>query len=186
MHDLAHLISVLIGVEILLIVVRVLLSWFPDIDPYNPLVRLLRAAVDPVLAIFRPILPAFSGIDVSPILAIVVLDQVRNVLDAYAAGVGLTAAYVVVTIVGEVLTDVIVVFVVVLALRVIVSLLGADPFHPLVRLVREVSRPVVQPLTGWLPRTRSVDLPGVIALAALIVVYFLVRNLFDTLRLHTL
>ena len=186
MHDLARLISSLIWVEVILIIVRVLLSWFPDIDPYNPLVRGLRAVVDPVLAPFRRILPSFSGIDLSPILAIVVLDQARHVLDEYAAGIGLTASYVVLTIVGQVITDIIVVFIIVVALRLLVSFLSADPFHPLVRLVRDVSAPVVRPFATITPRARGVDLPAIFALVVLVVAFILASDLFDTLRRHVL
>lgn len=186
MRDIAHLISVLLWVEILLIIVRVLLSWFPDIDRDNPAVRFLRAVVDPVLLPFRRILPTFSGIDVSPILAIVVLDQARRVLDEYAAGFALTAGYVIVTIIGEVVTDVIVVFIIVLVLRLVVSLLGADPFHPLVRTVRDVSQPIVRPFSAILPRSRSIDVPAIVALVVLVAAYIAVGALFDTLRQHTL
>ncbi|MFW5692435.1 MAG: YggT family protein [Chloroflexota bacterium] len=51
---------------------RVLISWFPNIDPYNPLVRLLYDVTEPVLQPVRELLrrqfPEMGMIDFSPIV----------------------------------------------------------------------------------------------------------------------
>jgi YggT family protein len=180
-HDIAHLVSVIVGIEVILILVRVLLSWFPGIDPWNPLVRALRSVVDPVLYPFRQLLPSFSGIDLSPILAIVVLDQVRNALDLYAANLGISATYFVVDVFRALVLDIILVFIVITALRVIISMFHADPFHPMVRLVRDVSSPVVRPFASVLPRSRAIDVPALLALAVFIVAYIVAADIFDAL-----
>lgn len=66
-----------------LIIIRVLLSWFRH-DPYHPVMRFIYEITEPVLAPFRRLLPARSGmpIDFSPFIAILVLQLVeRLVLD---------------------------------------------------------------------------------------------------------
>ena len=78
--DVASYVNSLFIVFIILIFIRVLLSWVPRI-PYN---RILRATVDfihqvtdPYLNMFRRILPPVGGgaisLDLSPIVAIFVL-----------------------------------------------------------------------------------------------------------------
>ncbi len=78
--DVASYVNSLFIVFIILIFIRVLLSWVPRI-PYN---RILRATVDfihqvtdPYLNMFRRILPPVGGgaiaLDLSPIVAIIVL-----------------------------------------------------------------------------------------------------------------
>jgi YggT family protein len=61
-----------------IIVARAILSWVNP-DPYNPIVRFLYGATEPVLLTIRRRLPInFGGIDFSPmivILAIVFLDN---------------------------------------------------------------------------------------------------------------
>src|SRR5258708_27396952 len=86
MSAILQLISRVISIEVLLILARVLLSYFPSIDPWSTPVRLLAAVVDPVLRPFRHVLPAFSGMDFSPILAIVVLEETARILDLAARG----------------------------------------------------------------------------------------------------
>ena len=61
------------------IIIRVLLSWV-RIDPYHPVIRLLDQITEPILAPLRNILPTAGGLDFSPIVAIVLLELVRQLL----------------------------------------------------------------------------------------------------------
>lgn len=63
----------------LAILARVLLSWV-QVDPYNPLVQLLYQITEPILEPFRRFIPPIGMIDVSPIVAIVVLQIVQSVI----------------------------------------------------------------------------------------------------------
>lgn len=57
-----------------LILIRVLLSWFPNIDWYSAPFSFLSQLTDPYLNLFRSIIPPLGGIDFSPMLAIFVLQ----------------------------------------------------------------------------------------------------------------
>lgn len=183
-RDLAGFISTLITIEVILIIIRVALSWFPEIDPWNPAVRALRAVVDPVLYPFRRMMPTFSGIDLSPILAIVVLDQVRQGLDDYRANLGISATRILGDIVATLILDIIIVFIIIMLLRVIISMFHADPFHPLVRMVRDISAPLVRPFASALPRSRAIDTPAVLALGVFLIMYFVVRAILSEVVKH--
>ena len=85
--DIADYVEALFLVYLILIFARILLSWIPRL-PYN---RYLRAVVDfvhqvsdPYLNLFRRFLPPVGGrgfaLDLSPILAIVVLLIARTVV----------------------------------------------------------------------------------------------------------
>ncbi|MFC1751998.1 YggT family protein [Thermoproteota archaeon] len=65
----------------LLIIIRVILSWIPH-DPNNRLIQILYEITDPVLRPFQQLLPPSrtSGLDVSPILAIIAIGIVRKVI----------------------------------------------------------------------------------------------------------
>lgn len=64
------------------IFIRALLSWF-NLDPYNPLIQALNSITEPVLEPFRRIIPRISGIDFSPLVAMIVLGIVSNVLQQF-------------------------------------------------------------------------------------------------------
>jgi YggT family protein len=53
---------------VILIFIRAILSWFPNIDPRNPLVDLLYQVTEPILSPIRSLMPRMM-IDFSPMIA---------------------------------------------------------------------------------------------------------------------
>ena len=61
------------------IVVRVISSWLP-ISPYSPWVRWSYQLSEPVLAPFRRVIPNLGGLDISPIIAFILLNVLEGLL----------------------------------------------------------------------------------------------------------
>jgi len=70
----------------LILTVRILLSWFPNINWYDPPFSILSQLTDPYLNLFRSIIPPLGGIDLSPIIAFVVLQIVSQLLVSALSG----------------------------------------------------------------------------------------------------
>ncbi len=64
----------------LILIVRVLLSWFPNIDWSNPVLSTVSSITDPYLNAFRGIIPPLGGIDLSAILAFISLTLLQELL----------------------------------------------------------------------------------------------------------
>lgn len=79
---LVQLTSTLLTAYMWVVIISALLSWVNP-DPYNPVVRFLRNATEPVYARIRRTLPfvVMGGFDLSPILVIVVLQIAGSLLD---------------------------------------------------------------------------------------------------------
>jgi YggT family protein len=85
--DIADFVQALFLVYIVLIFVRVLLSWIPRI-PYHPVLRavldFVHQTTDPYLNLFRRILPPVGAggmaIDLSPIVAVIVLLLLQGIV----------------------------------------------------------------------------------------------------------
>ena len=60
------------------IFIRVLLSWFP-IDPRNPLVTILYDVTEPILEPLRRVIPRLGMIDLSPMVAILIIQVIGRV-----------------------------------------------------------------------------------------------------------
>ncbi|MBD2559635.1 YggT family protein [Nostoc sp. UIC 10607] len=65
-----------------LLLIRVLLTWFPTINWYDQPFAALSQITDPYLNLFRRIIPPLGGIDFSPMLAIILLQIVGGGLQA--------------------------------------------------------------------------------------------------------
>ncbi|GAB4139724.1 MAG: YggT family protein [Cyanobacteria bacterium J069] len=63
-----------------LLIIRVLLTWFPSINWYNQPFSALSQITDPYLNLFRRIIPPLGGFDLSPILAIFLLQFLGDFL----------------------------------------------------------------------------------------------------------
>eukprot|EP00793_Prasinoderma_coloniale_P005656 PRCOL_00004130-RA len=75
------LIASFIKLYLLLLFVRVLLSWFPNVDWMGQPWLTLRQVTDPYLNVFRNLIPPLMGqIDFTPILGFLVLQFVAQVL----------------------------------------------------------------------------------------------------------
>lgn len=68
----AKLLEIAITVYIWVVIIRALISWF-NVDPYNPIVQVLRNITDPVLRRIRQFVPVTAGLDLSPIVLIFIL-----------------------------------------------------------------------------------------------------------------
>jgi YggT family protein len=91
--DVADYVAALFLVYIILILIRVLMSWIPRM-PYNPALRavldFITETTDPYLNLFRRIIPPIGGggfgLDLSPMIGVIVLLILRGLVVALIAG----------------------------------------------------------------------------------------------------
>lgn len=74
-----RVIIALIDLFTLLVFVAVITSWI-RLSEDNPIRKLLRIAVEPVLEPVRRLLPSFGGLDFTPMLVIFVLQGAKRSL----------------------------------------------------------------------------------------------------------
>ena len=69
-----------INIYLILIFIRILLSWFQTAEWAYQAMAFLSPITDPYLNIFRSFIPPLGGLDISPILAILVLSFVGQAI----------------------------------------------------------------------------------------------------------
>jgi len=70
---LATVINMVLELYMWIVIISALISWVNP-DPYNPIVRFLRSATEPVLSRVRRYVPAVAGgMDFSPIIVILAI-----------------------------------------------------------------------------------------------------------------
>jgi len=70
-----------LSIYLLVLLVRVLLSWFPNLDWSNPLLAGVSAITDPYLNAFRGLIPPIGGLDLSALLAFLALQLAQSLLN---------------------------------------------------------------------------------------------------------
>lgn len=74
------LLNLALSVYSFILLARVLMTWFPNVDPYHPVVRFLYQATEPVLAPVRQLLPPMAGFDFSPVIVLVAISLIRTLI----------------------------------------------------------------------------------------------------------
>ncbi len=78
LRAIAEVVDILLSVYIWLIVGRAILSWVNP-DPYNPIVKFLYSATEPVLGFARRYIPSLGGsIDLSPIVVLLLIVFIKR------------------------------------------------------------------------------------------------------------
>jgi YggT family protein len=91
LNTVIRIVSLVFQIYEFLILIRVLLSWI-NVNPYrpvidHPIVRLLYRITDPVLVPLQRLIPPIGGaIDISPIIALILLEIIRRILISILVG----------------------------------------------------------------------------------------------------
>ncbi len=75
----AKLINFVLSAYIWIVIGRAVISWVNP-DPYNPIVKFLRQATDPLLMRIRRFVPIMGGLDLSPMLLILIIIFLQSFL----------------------------------------------------------------------------------------------------------
>jgi YggT family protein len=68
----AKIIDIILSLYMYVVIGRAIISWVNP-DPYNPIVRFLYQATEPVLSRVRRFIPYLGGIDLSPLIVILII-----------------------------------------------------------------------------------------------------------------
>ncbi len=85
MNQLATLLALILNIITFSIFFRALASWFP-IDREGPIVRALDAITEPVLEPLRRVVPTIGMIDITPMVAMILLQVIASALTRGIAG----------------------------------------------------------------------------------------------------
>jgi YggT family protein len=69
-----------IEIYTVILIIRILLTWFPTVNWSSQPFAVLSQLTDPYLSLFRSLLPPLGGFDLSPMLAIFLLQIVGGLI----------------------------------------------------------------------------------------------------------
>jgi YggT family protein len=172
-------VSVLLEIYALCILAWAVMSFFPEAYA-TPVGHLLEALVMPVIRPLRRVLPTIAGLDFSPLLALVLIFAVAELLNDLASSDFTNPLAIVFNVVFEFISAVALVIVVLLLIRVLISALHLDPWHPFVYSIKRITDRLVAPIESG--AKVQAEMAAAIGLVIAVVVYIaLAQVLFPTL-----
>ena len=82
-----YFVDALFTILIFAIIARALISWFP-IRPDSPVIVLLDEITEPIMRPLRQIVPRLGMLDITPIVAILLLQMLQSLLNAALLSAG--------------------------------------------------------------------------------------------------
>ena len=75
----AQLLALLFNIFLFAIIIRAILSWVSPVS-YNAVTSLLHSLTDPMLSVVQRVVPPISGVDLSPLVALIGLQLMKMVV----------------------------------------------------------------------------------------------------------
>jgi YggT family protein len=72
--------GVALGLYILLFIVRIVLTWYPQVEANKFPFNVAIVPTEPALALTRKIIPPIGGVDITPIIWVGIISLLREVL----------------------------------------------------------------------------------------------------------
>ena len=177
------LVSSLGGLYLFAILLRFLLQ-VAKADFYNPVSRAVVKVTDPVVRIFRPIVPGYKGLDFSSLLIAVIIQFALIYTLIYlneeyrmpAIGSLITWA------VGGVILFIINIYYFAIIAAIVMSFImmfsGTVNPHPILRLIWQLTDPVMTPVRKILPSMGGLDFSPIIIFIGIQILSGILRQTF--------
>ena len=154
------------GALIALIVLRVLLQWVRA-NFYNPICQFLYKTTNPVLMPLRKVIPAWRNLDIAGIALAWLATALKLVLLYTTVGQTLGVLGLAVLALADLVDFLLLLYIVLVLVRVVISFVGADSYHPVVPLVMQLTEPVMKPFRRLIPNVGGLDFSPMVVLLVL-------------------
>lgn len=162
-----------IGLNIYLwiIIIGALISWVNP-DPFNPIVRFLRRATDPLFSWLRRNMPlVMGGIDFSPVIAIVMITFIDSAFVPSLMEGGNVIPNILIGA-GRSIIMLLNFYLMIVIIAAVISFVSPNPYNPIVRILSAFT----EPLFSWFRRRLPLVFGGIDLSPALVIVIILVLN----------
>jgi YggT family protein len=163
------------GALIALIVLRVLLQWVRA-NFYNPICQFIYKATNPVLMPLRKVIPAWRNLDIAGIVLAWLATGLKLVLLYATVGQTLGVLGLVVLALADLVDFVLLLYIVLVLVRVVLSFVGADSYHPVVPLVMQLTEPILKPFRRLIPNVGGIDFSPMVLLLVITLARVLVAK----------
>lgn len=160
------LVKTLSSLILLLFLLRLVLQWVRA-DFFNPLSQFVFRATNPLVVPMQRIVPRSRFADVPALIILLVLCALATQLLASIAGVSFPPVRFGLYVLLRLVNLAIWLYIVSILIEVVMSLLGQGGYNPIVRVFRDINRPVLGFFRSFIPIIGSFDFSPLVALILL-------------------
>ncbi|EKF74567.1 hypothetical protein A11A3_08070 [Alcanivorax hongdengensis A-11-3] len=163
---LVYLLDFVFSAYIFIVLTRFVLQ-LARADFYNPISQFVLKATNPLLKPLRRIIPGYGGLDIASLVLVVVLIIVKVVvLSLLLSGAvpSLADPRLILYTLRELAALILNYVFWAVLIRVILSWVAPDPYNPVVRVIVQITEPIMAPVRKLLPPMGGFDLSPLLVL----------------------
>jgi len=181
-NPMVFLVQTLFGVYTTIVILRFLLQWVRA-DFYNPISQFVVKLTTPLLGPLRRVVPGIGGADIASLVLAWLLKSTELILVGLLLGSGRNLLGAFFWSLPALIGLTINIFMFAIFIRVILSWIGPDPYHPGVTLLQRLTDPVLRPAQRLVPPIGGIDLSPMVVLIALVLLKMLLLPPLQALTL---
>lgn len=158
----SFLVETVFQLYMLLVLLRFLFQ-LTRVNFRNPIVNPIVALTQKPLAWLRRFVPGLYGIDLSAIVLLLGLGLAKLFLLSLIRGGGFSLVGGLVWTTGQILNTTIWVFIIAIFAQAIMSWFSPYPNHPVIAILNDLTRPILDPIRKLLPAMSGIDFSPIVA-----------------------
>jgi YggT family protein len=162
----AFLIETLFSLYIAALMLRTLLEAV-GADYYNPVCQVLLRITEPLVGPLGRAIPRLGRFNSAAVVLLLVLQTVAVVVVAAISGWSFDPLQAVIVAVFRLIRMLLVMYLVLIIAEVILSWVGGGMRHPIIPLIYQLTRPVLEPIRRVVPTIAGLDLSPLVAIIAI-------------------
>ncbi|PKL95030.1 MAG: hypothetical protein CVV18_07020 [Gammaproteobacteria bacterium HGW-Gammaproteobacteria-8] len=162
----AFLVETLFTLYLAALLLRVLLEAV-GADYYNPVSQVLLRLTEPLVAPLGKLIPRLGRINTAAIVLLLVLQTIAVVIVLSLSGYSVQPLQALLIAVLRLIRMLLMTWIVLIIAEVILSWVGGAMRHPIIPLIYQLTRPILEPIRRVLPSIAGLDLSPLIAIIGL-------------------
>jgi len=162
----AFLVETLFTLYLAALLLRVLLEAV-GADYYNPGSQVLLRLTDPLVAPLGKLIPRLGQINTAAIVLLLVLQTIAVVIVLSLSGYSVQPLQALLIAVLRLIRMLLMTWIVLIIAEVILSWVGGAMRHPIIPLIYQLTRPILEPIRRVVPSIAGLDLSPLIAIIGL-------------------
>ena len=168
-------VKTLLDLYLIAYMLRFLLQW-GRADFHNPLSQFILTITNPVVLPLRRVVPGWRGIDLSPLVALLLLQLVVTAALLFmATGAVVNAGMLLYYAVLRIIVGIVRLYFFAILVHVILSWVSPGHWNPLISVLRSLVQPLLRPVRRLLPPIGGLDLSPLFVLIGLQALLIMIR-----------
>lgn len=171
-NPVVFLVQTIVGMYAFIVMLRFLLQWVRA-DFYNPVSQFVVKVTTPILRPLRQVIPGVAGMDIAALVLAWLVKTLELTIVALMVLPDANPLWAFIWALPALVSLIINILLFAVLIRVILSWVNPDPYHPVAGLLEKLTEPVMGPARRMLPPIAGLDLSPVLVMVGLILLEML-------------